>query len=100
MAAASACRGPLEQVSKKVQGGGNHVCRGKEVSRTRYGERLGPRGNPREPGAFVIERTRRHVMCARQPVPRPWNTGAARSAGVPERDAWPRTPWRPKAGGE
>src|SRR6266566_9110956 len=53
MAAASACRGPLEQVSKKVQGGGNHVCRRKEVSRTRYGERLGPRGNPREPGAFV-----------------------------------------------
>src|SRR2546428_34013 len=37
MAAASACRGPLEQVSKKLQRGGNHVCRRKEVSRTRYG---------------------------------------------------------------
>src|SRR5947209_5673403 len=31
MAAASACRGPLEQVSKKLQRGGNHVCRRKEV---------------------------------------------------------------------
>ena len=50
------------------------------------------------PAHSSIERTRRHVMCARQPVPSPWNTGAARSAGVPERDAWPRTPWRPKAG--